>query len=91
MFCYWGYLQYKLLKMKKTEEQELSDQISRLYAELKTYKKAIADPSSRIDKKNIADTISLLEAEINLLEAELETQLLILRLFDFLSQPLLFF
>ena len=73
--------------MKKTEEQELSSQISRLYAELKIYKKTIANPSSRIDKKNLADTISLLEAEINSLEAELEAHGLILRLFDSLLQP----
>jgi hypothetical protein len=75
--------------MKKTEEQELSSQISRLYAELKTYKKAIANPASRIDTKILADTISLLEAEINSLEAELEAHRLILRLFDSLPQSLL--
>lgn len=75
--------------MKKTEEQELSSQISRLYAELKTYKKAIANPASRIDRKILADTISLLEAEINSLEAELEAHRLILRLFDSLPQSLL--
>ena len=75
--------------MKKTEEQELSSQISRLYAELKMYKKAIANPSSRIDTKIIVDTISLLEAEINSLEAELEAHWLILRLLDSLPQSLL--
>lgn len=75
--------------MKKTEEQELSSQISRLDAELKAYKKAIANPSSRIDTKILADTISLLEAEIHSLEAELETHRLILRLFDSLPQSLL--
>jgi hypothetical protein len=72
--------------MKKTEEQELISQISRLYAELKTYQKAIANPSSRIDTKTLADTISLLEAEINSWEAELEVHQLILMLFDSLPQ-----
>ncbi len=74
--------------MKKTEEQELSEQISRLYAELRTYKKAIANPSSRIDTLILADTISLLEAEINSLKAEEEAHRLILWLFDFLPQSL---
>ena len=72
--------------MKKTEEQELSSQIARLYAELKTYQKAIANPSSRVDTKILANTISLLEAEINSLEAELEAHRLILMLFDSLPQ-----
>ncbi len=74
--------------MKKTEEQELSLQIERLYAELRTYKKTIANPSSRIDTLILADTISLLEAEINSLKAEEEAHRLILWLFDSLPQSL---
>jgi hypothetical protein len=74
--------------MKKTEEQELSLQIERLYAELRTYKKTIANPSSKIDTQILADTISLLEAEINSLKAEEEAHRLILWLFDSLPQSL---
>jgi hypothetical protein len=43
------------LKMAKTEEQELSAQIERLYSELKTYKKATANPASGIDTQILAE------------------------------------
>ncbi|MCA1991035.1 MAG: hypothetical protein LDL41_03170 [Coleofasciculus sp. S288] len=68
--------------MAKTEEQELIAQISRLYVELRTYKKAITNPPSWIDTKILMDTVFQLEAEVRELEAELEVHQLILRMFD---------
>ena len=71
--------------MAKTEEQELINQISRLCVELRTYKKAIANPASWIDTKILMDTVFQLEAEISELEAELEVHQLILRMFDLMQ------
>ncbi len=73
--------------MAKTEEQELSAQIERLYSELKTYKKAKANPASGIDTQILANTIFQLEKEINDLKAELEVHQLILLMFDSVTQP----
>ena len=63
--------------MAKTEEQELSTQIERLYSELKTYKKALTNPAPWVNKQIIAHTICKLEAEISELNAQLESHLLI--------------
>lgn len=68
--------------MAKTEEQELSTQIERLYSELKTYKKALANPPSWVNTKILADTICQLEAEISELNAQLESHLLIFMMFN---------
>jgi hypothetical protein len=73
--------------MAKTEEQELSAQIERLYSELKTYKKAKANPASGLDTQILANTIFQLEKEINDLKAELEVHQLILLMFDSVTQP----
>jgi hypothetical protein len=43
--------------MVKTEEQELSEQIERLYSELKTYKKAIVNPAFGIDTQIPGDCL----------------------------------
>jgi hypothetical protein len=71
--------------MAKTEEQELIDQISRLSSELRTYKKAIANPPSWVDTRILADTIFQLEAEISELNAQLEVNQLILMMFNCVS------
>ncbi|HAA31207.1 MAG TPA: hypothetical protein DCE56_30195 [Cyanobacteria bacterium UBA8553] len=68
--------------MAKTEEQELSEQIERLYSELKRYKKALVNPPSWVNTKILADTIYQLEAEISELNAQLESHLLILMMFN---------
>lgn len=68
--------------MAKTEEQELSTQIERLCSELKTYKKALANPPSWVNTKILADTICQLEAEISELNAQLESHLLIFMIFN---------
>jgi hypothetical protein len=73
--------------MAKTEEQELSAQIGRLYSELKMYKKAIVKPPAGMDSKILANTIFRLEAEISDLKAELEVHQLILMMFDCVTQP----
>lgn len=71
--------------MARTEEQELSAQIERLYSELKTYKKALVNAPPWVDAKILAETIFQLETEISELKAQLESHLLIFMMFDFVT------
>lgn len=69
--------------MAKTEEQELSDQISRLSSKLTTYKKALTNPHlCYMDSHILAGNILWLEAEITELKAQLEIHQLITRMYN---------
>jgi|GEM_PF-6472154 hypothetical protein len=69
--------------MAKTEEQELSDQISRLSSKLTTYKKALTNPHlCYMDSHILAGNILWLEAEITELKAQLEIHQLIARMYN---------
>jgi hypothetical protein len=60
--------------MAKTARQklELIDQINRLSANLKEYKKAQAFPPAWMDTKALAHAVAQITAEINELEAQLD-------------------
>ena len=69
--------------MAKTEEQELSQQISQLYAKLRTYKKALTNPHlCKVDSQTLVNSILWLEAEIRELEAQLEIHQLIAKMYN---------
>lgn len=69
--------------MAKTEEQELSEQISRLYNKLRTYKKVLNNPHLCMDShKILLDNILWLEKEIDDLQAQLETHQLIAQMYN---------
>ena len=69
--------------MAKTEEQELSQQISRLSTKLRTYKKALRNPHlCKVDSQILGNNILWLEAEIRELKAQLEIHQLIAKMYN---------
>lgn len=78
------------IKMTKTEEQELSNQISRLSAKMRTYKKALTNPHLCTDSyKILVDNIIWIEAQIRELEAQLESHQLIAMMYNAVIPALL--
>jgi twitching motility two-component system response regulator PilH len=56
------------------QEAELIAQIKLLYANLRTYKKALANPPAWMDRINLGSYIEQIEAELDELEAQLDAQ-----------------
>ncbi len=75
--------------MPEAEEQQLSEQISRLSSKVRTYKKALTNPLLYSDSQIFVNNILLLEAEISDLKAQLEVCKLLSMMFNLATQPTL--
>lgn len=73
--------------MADAEEQQLKEQISRLSAKLRTYKKALSNPHLDQDAQIFVSNILWLEAEISDLKGQLEVCQLLSMMFNLVTQP----